>query len=75
MCAKERCSCKGYAEELLHNVYTRSLIPCIQHGTIIMMMIIITITIIVIIIIIIIIIIFNKGAQLTTAVLSGALIN
>ena len=56
---------------LLHNVYTRSLIPCIQHGTIIMMMIIITI----IIIIIIIIIIFNKGAQLTTAVLSGALIN
>ena len=53
---------------LLHNVYTRSLIPCIQHGTIIMMMIIITI-------IIIIIIIFNKGAQLTTAVLSGALIN
>ena len=54
---------------LLHNVYTRSLIPCIQHGTIIMMMIIITI------IIIIIIIIFNKGAQLTTAVLSGALIN
>ena len=55
---------------LLHNVYTRSLIPCIQHGTIIMMMIIITI-----IIIIIIIIIFNKGAQLTTAVLSGALIN
>ena len=59
---------------LLHNVYTRSLIPCIQHGTIIMMMIIITI-IITIIIIIIIIIIFNKGAQLTTAVLSGALIN
>ena len=56
---------------LLHNVYTRSLIPCIQHGTMIMMMIIITI----IIIIIIIIIIFNKGAQLTTAVLSGALIN
>ena len=55
---------------LLHNVYTRSLIPCIQHGTIIMMMMIITI-----IIIIIIIIIFNKGAQLTTAVLSGALIN
>ena len=53
---------------LLHNVYTRSLIPCIQHGTIIMMMIIITI-------IIIIIIIFNKGAQLTTAVLSGALVN
>ena len=52
---------------LLHNVYTRSLIPCIQHGTIIMMMMIITI--------IIIIIIFNKGAQLTTAVLSGALIN
>ena len=57
---------------LLHNVYTRSLIPCIQHGTIIMMMIIITT---IIIIIIIIIIIFNKGAQLTTAVLSGALIN
>ena len=54
---------------LLHNVYTRSLIPCIQHGTMIMMMIIITT------IIIIIIIIFNKGAQLTTAVLSGALIN
>ena len=53
---------------LLHNVYTRSLIPCIQHGIIIMMMIIITI-------IIIIIIIFDKGAQLTTAVLSGALIN
>ena len=43
---------------LLHNVYTRSLIPCIQHGTIIMMMIIITI--IITIIIIIIIIIFNK---------------
>ena len=59
---------------LLHNVYTRSLIPCIQHGTIIMMMIIITI-IIIIIIIIMIKIIFNKGAQLTTAVLSGALIN
>ena len=58
---------------LLHNVYTRSLIPCIQHGTIIMMMIIITI--IIIIIIIMIKIIFNKGAQLTTAVLSGALIN
>ena len=38
---------------LLHNVYTRSLIPCIQHGTIIMMMMIITIIIIIIIIIII----------------------
>ena len=53
---------------LLHNVYTRSLIPCIQHGTIIMMMITITI-------IVTTIIIFNKGAQLTTTVLSGALIN